>query len=348
MSNVTLTPLVEQDAVELSKNIWRKQILPKGKFNYKGETIDFDAIGKSVKTAFDAKAMDQVAFQLADAGNNHNFDPKNYRGDVQKIELTEDGVYATFDFSKFPDMQEMVSKNPKFGVSARIERDNKEHPYVFSHILGTLNPRVKGMKPWEKLELSVTDENADVTDLTDIDLANGGENVTEKKTATDATVTLTADEVVAFRKFVADQAAIDAALGGVKLSDGSDDKNEDDPAIKLANETAANALKLAQESQIELATTRWEKLEGDLTREGVPPVALSKAAELMKLPKGSSIELSKPDGEKLDAQAVVLSILESLKGTIDLSAGSGHEFNESETEDKGYDAWRDDFMRDNF
>lgn len=347
MSKVTRTPLVEQEAVSLSNGKFRKQILPRGKFDYKGETIDFDLIGKEAKKAFDAKTMDQVAFQLADSGNNHNFDPKNYRGEVEAIELTDEGTFAVLDFSKFPDMQDMVTKNPKFGVSAQIERDNAKHPFVFSHILGTLNPRVKGMKAWEKVELSETPD--EVTDLTDIELSEGGDKLPDTKKPADS-VTLSAEEVTAFRKFMTDQAAIEAALGNgnVNLSEGDDD--EKSPAIKLAEETAANALKLARESQKELASEKWKNTVAELTREGVPPVALSKAEELMKLPKSGAIKLSAGDDNEVDPQAILLSVLESLKGTIDLSKGSGHEFNESESdEDKGMpEGWRDDFMRETF
>lgn len=346
MSNVTLTPLVEQDAVKLSENgktLWKKQVLPTGKFNYKGEVIDFDLIGKSAKDAFEKKAMDQVAFQLADSGNNHNFDPKNYRGEVTNVEyIPGQGTFTTLDLSKFPDVADLVEKNPKFGVSAQIERDNKDHPFVFSHILGTLNPKVKGMKPWEKLELSEATDN--VLDLTDIELSKGGENVTDTKTT--VTDGLKPEEIAAFRDFMANQKVIDDAIKNVNLSNGDDDSEGDSEAIKLANERIDNALRLAHESQIELAETKWEKLTGDLTRDGVPPVVLSNAAPLMKLPKMSPIKLSNGKDE-VDPQAIMLSVLESLKGTIDLSADQGHQYNESE-EDKGYESFRDDFMRDNF
>jgi hypothetical protein len=174
-------------------------------------------------------------------------------------------------------------------------------------------------------------------------LSEGGDNVGKEATADK--VTLSVEEVTAFRKFMADQQAIEDSLKNVNLSD---DEDEENPAIKLANETASNALKLARESQIELAAEKWKNTVAELTREGVPPVALSKAESLMKLPKTGAIKLSVGDDE-VDPQAVVLSVLESLKGTIDLSKADGHEFNDSESgEDKDYERFRDEFMRDHF
>ena len=120
--NVMLTPVLDEDAVELSTNKWRKQILPKGRFNYKGSVLDFDAMASDLVLAHNAKAMDQVPFVFADAKNQHNDDPKNYGGELSALEITDKGLYGTFDFTGHPETAEYVSKNKKFGVSARIER----------------------------------------------------------------------------------------------------------------------------------------------------------------------------------------------------------------------------------
>lgn len=349
---VTLTPLVENSAVELSSGSgkWRKQILPAGKFNYKGQVLDFAEIGKVAKQSFDDKALDQVAFQLADAGNNHNFDPEKYRGELESVEVTNEGTFGVFDFSKYPDIQDMLKKNPKFGVSARIERDvergdGKKFSYAFSHVLGTLNPRVTGMKPWEAVSLSNVDENEEVIDLVASE---------EEKSVTDTkTVMLSADEVAEFRNFVAEQKKIEAALKLSNPDKGDDKSTEIDSAIKLANERVDSALKLAREGQIELAQTRWEKNHDALLRDGVPPAILDKAAVLMSLPASdvAVIELSvNGKTEAVAPQAVVLSILEEVKGLIDLSSENGHQLGKQaeEEEDPGYDKFRDEFFADQF
>lgn len=346
-----LSPLVEMEAVKLSKDgkvLYRKQILPRGKFDYKGETIDFDRIGQDVKKAFDSGAMDQVPFQLADAGNNHNFDPKNYRGEVVNVELTDEGVFGTFDFSKFSDMQDMVEKNPKFGVSAQIDRSDKENPHVFGHILGTLNPRVKGMKPWEKVSLSAESDLTDAVDLVGVELSNAKEDgdVT-KPVETPETVTLSKGDYDRVMKIVEAQEKFEKDLNLSKETE----TEEVNPAIKLANEQAESALKLARESQVELAKARWDRNHDALVAAGVPPVMLSKAALLMSAPASDikTIELSNGDKtETVSPQAVVLSLLEEMKGLVNLSKDEGHEFNGEGEEDPGYEAFRDDFFANQF
>lgn len=345
-----LSPLVEQKAVELSDgpSLYRKQILPKGKFSYKGEVIDFDQIGKDAKAAFDAGALDQVAFQLADSGNNHNFDPKNYRGDVKGLELTDDGVYAIMDFSHFPDMQKLVTANPKFGVSARIERDlkrgdGKEFRHAFSHILGTLNPRVTGMKPWEKVELSNVDETEEVIDLV---ATEGNGAVTKPDEKEKEGITLSKEE---YDKFSAFMKSLDEA-DEVDLSKDGEEEVEN-PAIKLANERADSALKLARESQVKLAASEWKVTRAEFISAGVPPVMLSKADALMARPDSDVKHIELSATESLDPKAIVLSVLEEAKGIVDLSKPEGHEYNGSEStdeDDPAFKAFRDDFFADQF
>ena len=346
-----LTPLVEQEAVKLSqdgKTLYRKQILPRGEFDYKGEKINFDVIGQDVKAAFEAGAMDQVPFQLADGANRHNFDPKNYRGDLVKMELAEDGVYGTFDFSKFPDMQEMIEKNPKFGVSAHIERGG-DHKHAFAHVLGTLNPRVKGMKPWEKVELSDDTDLKNAIDLVDVELSGDGDVTKTTAKPEGDTVTLSKTDYERIMGVVTAQEQFEKAIN---LSNNDGDGEEENPAIKLANERADNAMKLAREGQIELAKTRWEKKEAELKQAGVPPVMLSKAAALLSAPKSDvkPISLSNDGSDAVDPQAVLLAVLEEAKGIVNLSKDEGHEVDlNGESSDSAEEkAFRDAFFADQF
>lgn len=344
-----ISPLVEKETIQLSqgKGIFRKQILPRGKFNYEGEVIDFDQIAKDAKDAFDQGALDQVAFQLADGSNRHNFKPENFRGEVKAIELADDGVYATFDFSHYPDMQELVTKNPKFGVSAQIERnlkrgDGKEFRHAFSHVLGTLNPRVTGMKPWEALALSKTDD--EVIDLTDVEVTSA---VTDTK-KTDEGITLSKEEYDKFKSFMD---SLDAAETLTLSNEDGSGETEENPAIKLANERAESALRLARESEIKLAKSEWKAARADLVNAGVPPVMLSKADALMERPDSDVKPIQLSNSETLDPKAIVLSVLEEAKGTIDLSAGKGHEYNGSEDgeeNDPAWNAFRDSFFQDQF
>lgn len=345
-----ISPLLREEAIQLSqsKGLYRKQILPRGKFNYEGEVIDFDQIAQDAKEAFDQGALDQVAFQLAESSNRHNFDPKNYRGEIKAIELAEDGTYAICDFSHYPDMQELVTKNPKFGVSAQIERnlkrgDGKEFRHAFSHVLGTLNPKVTGMKPWEALALSKTDD--EVIDLTDVEVTSA---VTDTKKKDEESVTLSKTEYDRFKGFLD---SLDAAETLNLSNEDSDDKPEENPAIKLANERAESALRLARESEVKLAASEWKARRVELVNAGVPPVMLSKADALMARPDSDVKPIQLSNSESLDPKAIVLSVLEEAKGTIDLSASKGHEYNGSEDGDENDPAWkafRDSFFADQF
>lgn len=347
-----VSPLVQQPTIKLSegKALFRKQILPRGKFNYEGEIIDFDTIAKDAVEAFEAGAMDQVAFQLADDKNRHNWDPKNYRGEVKAVELADDGVYATIDFSHYPDMQKLVKSNPKFGVSATIERniqrgDGQSFKHAFSQVLGTLNPKVNGMKPWEAVTLSQS-ENDEVIDLTDMEVTSAVTKPDEK--AKEEGITLSKEEYDRFKSFLTDL----EKAGNLEFSAPEGGENEEEnPAIKLANERAENALKLAREGQIELAKTRWEKNSADLVREGVPPKMLELAKPLMERPDSDVKPIQLSNSESLDPKAIVLSVLEEAKGTIDLSEGKGHQFDgseKSEEDDPEFAAFRDKFFQDQF
>lgn len=352
-----LSPLLELEAVKLSKGpgLFRKQILPKGKFNYKGEVIDFDKIGQDVKAAFDAKALDQVAFQLADSGNNHNFDPTRYRGEVKAIELTEDGVYGTFDFSQFPDMQELVTKNPRFGVSAQIERnlktgDGKEFPHAFSHVLGTLNPRVTGMKPWEKISLSKEIDWNEVLDLSATEVKGAVTQKTEDK-KTEEGVMLSKEEYEKFQGFLKTLDEVEKLEFSKPSGEGEPADDATSKAIQLANERAENALKLAREAELKFAKSDWAQRSSQLVHDGVPPAMLELAKPLMERPDTDVTPIQLSNSESLDPKAIVLSVLEAAKGTIDLSAPKGHEFDGSEKsddDDPAFKAFRDSFFADQF
>lgn len=344
-----VSPLVQQEAIKLSegKSMYRKQILPRGKFNYEGEVIDFDQIGKDAKSAFDAGALDQVAFQLADDKNRHNWDPKNYRGDVKSIELTDDGVYATIDFSHYPDMKDLVTKNPKFGVSATIERnikrgDGQEFRHAFSQVLGTLNPKVNGMKPWEAVTLSQTEDN-EVIDLTDMEVTSAVTQPTEVQKPAEG-ITLSKDEYDRFTQFFQ---SIDNAPE-IKLSE---EDAEENPAIKLANERADSALRLARENEVKLAKSEWKGHRAELINAGVPPVMLAKADALMERPDSDVKAIQLSNSESLDPKAIVLSVLEEAKGTVDLSKTKGHQYDGSqinEDDDPAFSAFRDNFFAEQF
>jgi hypothetical protein len=169
-----LTPYDRGDAKPAGKNLFRKQLLPFTSIDYKGRTIDFtrDYLAGLVK-AFNDRAYDQVAFQLADAQNTHTEDPERFRGEIAALELTDDGldviVAATDDGAK------VLRDNPRLGVSAKIvedygRADGKFFTRALKHVLGTLDPRMTGMAPWEAVDAA--NDEGDVVDLTALEYAS--------------------------------------------------------------------------------------------------------------------------------------------------------------------------------
>lgn len=187
MTSAVITPESRSSLIELGNGRWRKQILPLGSISYKGQKISFDRkyFAQLVK-AFKQQACGPVPFQLADAQNTHTNDPERRRGTVVDLETAPDGLYAILELDD--DGEKLVKKYPDIGVSARIyenfERaDEKFFPAALQHVLGTLDPHVPGMKPWQAVALS-NDVSGPVIDLSDSEFLNGE----EEKVATKATL----------------------------------------------------------------------------------------------------------------------------------------------------------------
>jgi len=174
-----LTPFLEGDAVpvELANRVWRKKLLPFGDVDYKGRTLRFtrDYLGQVVR-AFQDRAYDQVPFQLADAANTHTNDPERTRGEIDGMELGEDGLYITVRTDEAG--SRVLERNPKLGVSARIvegyaRSDGKHFPAAVQHVLGTLDPRIPGLGAWQAIEAAnpVPDTVLDLTNEAFTELA---------------------------------------------------------------------------------------------------------------------------------------------------------------------------------
>lgn len=166
------TPYSRRKAINLSNLTYRKQILPLGSITYEGRRIDFDrAYLTDLAASFNDGAYDAVPFVLAHPQTNaHNVDPERVRGEVIRMEVTDQGLDGII---RFPDEQSarVVSKNPKLGVSARIVQglsrvDGKKFGKAIHHVLGTLDPRVTGLAPWTEISLAGYADPDEVLDLT--------------------------------------------------------------------------------------------------------------------------------------------------------------------------------------
>lgn len=334
MTKTTITPFVNSTAteVELSdgdtkKMYWKKEILPSGTRKYKGQTLDFSVINPACKAAFDEKVLDAVPFVLALTDNAHpeaGEEAERLEGDLHSLEMTDGRLFGYFDFSESPDMVAKIKKSGgKFGVSARIdvgytrEDTGKTYDYVLSHVCGTTRPHIKGMQPWEAVELSEESKKNMTVDLSTevIDEETSGEVVELPEGVSKADF----DAVLAY---IAEQKqaeeAVQKLVGGDDKDKGAATLSEADrKAIELSESRASQALKLAEEARKEAAAERWSAQKSLLIRDGVPPAIVALAEPVLSSPKKAVIKLS--DTDEVDASKVVADILEACKGTISFS-----------------------------
>ena len=160
MSTAVLTPFTGTGirAIELGNRMWRKRVLPVGEVEYKGRVLKFtrEYLTKLAQS-FRERAYDQVPFQLADASNAHTNDPERFAGDVIAFDAGDDGLWLTLAATERGD--KVLRENPGLGVSARIvedyaRSDGKFFSAAVQHVLGTLDPRIPGLGPWQAVEAS--------------------------------------------------------------------------------------------------------------------------------------------------------------------------------------------------
>lgn len=344
------TPVNHQTAVELSARTYRKQVLPKGSIEYKGRTITFDdAYLTELATSFVDRAFDQVGFMLAPADNSHTLDPERFRGEVKALETASDGLYAIVEFASDEAAQAVVA-NPKLGVSARIveqydRADGKHFDHAIQHVLGTLDPRVTGMKAWEPISLSNND--LQVLDLSSLTFDGKGaemadEKITEEdrkkfdtyltelgQLAPEGDKTPPADKDAAAKakadadavaKQAADDAALDAELQKLLEGEGADSganlSSDDRKAIDLANARTEQVATENAKIREELDLANFDKEKAALISKGVPPAMVDLAMPLL-LGKEHVIELS--NATKVDAGEIVRKLLTECEGLVDLS-----------------------------
>ena len=146
-------PLWGSAAIELGNGTWSKRLLPVGQIEYQGRTLKFNRqYLEGLAEAFASRAYDQVPFQIADGKNTHTNDPERFRGEVQRMVVRDDGLHIVVKTT--PAGNALLEANPHLGVSARIvedyaRSDGKYWPVAVQHVLGTLDPRIPELGPWQ-------------------------------------------------------------------------------------------------------------------------------------------------------------------------------------------------------
>lgn len=356
-TSTAVSPFVVSDITEVeladgkaTKKVWKKQILPAGTRQYKGQTLDFSKINPACLQAFDGGAFDGVPFVLALSDNEHpklGDESKQLEGDVFKLEMGEDGsLFGYFDLSHSPNVEGTIRKSGgKFGVSGRIEVDytaedsGKHFDYALSHVCGTTRPHIKGLANWQPVELSEDEKNRPTIDFSSeiIDEPKDDKNDTTKDKPEDDLVAVEIPKDKLERLL----ALLDDDLDEDEMEESADDveKKVELPAeaqkqIAAAEAASQRALELAENMQRDAAATRWKAQRATYLSDGVPPVLLDLAETVMKRHRAVTLEFS--EGDTVDATDVITKILDECKGYLVLSDEKGHSFTAPQ-EDKEYD-----------
>lgn len=222
-------PLEVGEAKPVGGRLFRKQVLSVGTIPYKGRTLRFDRpYLEQIVRNFNAGAFDQVPLVLANGKNEHNEDPDRFRGEVKALELTDDGVDALVELTD--DGAELVRKNPRLGVSARLvpefqRSDGRRFENVMRHVCATLDPKLNGMRPWESVSLSVRWGPQDGDQVIDLSTSS---YVPETKTPT-----LTDDQLDELKGLSGDERAAKAReLLGESSSEKPDEKKSRFPNLR--------------------------------------------------------------------------------------------------------------------
>lgn len=94
--------------------------------------------------------------------------------------------------------------------------------------------------------------------------------------------------------------------------------------IELANQAVAAANARAQEALRRVADAEWREFRNTMLSEGVPPHALDLAAPVLNRADDMVIDLSNSAEDDVNVSEVVRGLLDTLKGTVDLSTEQGH------------------------
>jgi hypothetical protein len=176
-ASAILTPFSRGKAVEVGKHLFRKKLLPVGRITYEGQEVRFDRpFLETLLSSWQSGAYDQVPLQFATADNKHNNLPERTRGQVVSMDLDHDGLYVTV--SATDEGAKVIKDNPNLGVSARIvnglkRADDKFFAGAIQHVLGTLDPQINQLGPWEAIEAS-RQEGEVVLDLSAVEYQEDG------------------------------------------------------------------------------------------------------------------------------------------------------------------------------
>lgn len=242
-----ITPALTTDLASTGEPLtYWKQILPEGEIHYDGRKISFDRpYLQDLIASFNDGEVEQTMFQLANPLNGHgrDFDPERQRAVAKELRLANEGeqpgLYAKLQFFN-KRAAKAVRENPGLGVSSRVRenfvntRTGKVVKRALVHILGTIDPRVTGMAPWQPVDLS-SYESGVVVDLSHseyqgVKMANKKAKTADLSAATlDLDAPLTAEQIAELTdEEIQELLAKYDTIGDADLDSGTDEDDEDD------------------------------------------------------------------------------------------------------------------------
>lgn len=292
--------------------VWRKQILPLGSINYQGRQIRFDSeYHKALVRNFREGAFPQVPFQLADATNTHTNDPERTRGELVDLRAEQNGLYGYFKLSD----PTVVLNNQNLGVSCRIienyarEADGRKFGHSLQHVLGTLDPRVTGLKPWESVELAGAQADTTV-DLSTTFYTKDGGAMPDSKTEDKQVVELSTAQLERLQEMLSQDdesedegdgpdAIFDVNLDPADFADGDEDEDGDKPDEETesgGDDSVALAAVQSLQNQVLELTNKLDSQENEhelkqLAATGLAPAIIEAARPLLAIQSGV-VELS--------------------------------------------------------
>jgi hypothetical protein len=372
MARDLLTPVYAGGQLDLARGlVFRKQILPETTINYEGRKLVFDRqYLTDLAQAFRQGAYDQVPFTLADADNKHTMDPERIRGELTSVSLAEPGespgLYATIAFPN-TEAAKAVTNNPRLGVSCRIREgvaksDGRSYSKAIVHVCGTPDPRVTGMSPWRKVDLSGYEPSKTVIDLSTSTYVEAQMPKQKQTAAEEVDFSQWTDEelrAIAGELGVTDedvQAFLDShetSEPGQQEQEPGQQQQEQEPEpvgagadLSVVHQAAIDAGRRADEALKALADTQWANERNGLLGAGIPEAAINLAEPYLSAPGGFTVDLSNSEGgtETADVAGDMRKMLALLGGFVDLTSEQGHggQFNkDSDTDpDKAMlDSW---------
>jgi hypothetical protein len=360
-----LTPWTQSAAIELGNHVWKKRVLPVGEISYQGRTLKFtpDYL-RGLETAFRDGAYDYVPFQLADAANTHTNDPERYRGAIVDMRAEPDGLWVYLNPTERG--EQVLKENPYLGVSARIveqynRADGKFYPAAVQHVLGTHDPRVVQLGPWQSVEMANGPQM--IIDLTSSQFAGEESVMPELNAQQQANLSKLLDmDPAALDRLIGQPSAPPAQGDGnspgeltdqelADLIDAMSDEELAELETEFMTETGAGmaATGLTAEAQmaIDLANARADETERQLgvfaaqfdaqrfesekrslADLGVPPYITELARPLLQ---GSGHTIDLAGGGRVDAGQVMRKVLgeyAKVAQMLDLSSETGSEWDE--------------------